>query len=215
MTATALENRSGADEPGRRRMRRHVRTPHGDPLIRHDAHLAGEPAAERPGPAPVDPLAARRGTTTPTLLRQLEGSAELAATAETDGDRRRPTQLAGLREERRQIVAISRIVCQATMESLSGARPVKQMQHWLEACVYQKVCERAELMARRRTDGPDEQAPAPTPRPLEIRQVRADHVEGGIWEASVIFTEDARTRACAMRVEAHRGRWRVVALEMG
>ncbi|GAA1813418.1 hypothetical protein GCM10009771_13980 [Nesterenkonia flava] len=45
--------------------------------------------------------------------------------------------------------------------------------------------------------------------------MRADNVARGVWEVAVIFTDGHRTRACALRLQAHRRRWQVVALELG
>ena len=133
----------------------------------------------------------------------------LAAQSRAHGDGRRPSELATTAEEERQIMAISRIVCQATMEALAGLRPVHQLQRWLESEVYRKVRERAELSQDGRT-------PMPTaPRPLVFHQIRTEKVAPGVWEAAAVFGDERRIRACALRLEAHRRRWRVVALELG
>lgn len=191
------------------------------PLVRLDARIAQE--AQRPWEqAPVR----RRNTFTlhreqelPAALRR-SGTPEISADGLTDGDRRRPTDLATHREERRQVIAVSRLICHATMEAMTGARPVQQLRRWLEHTVYSKVCERAELLQHTREltvghptlgSGAERRAP----RPLSLLRVRARQVETGIWEVSVIFSEADRTRACALRLEAHRGRWRAVALELG
>lgn len=121
----------------------------------------------------------------------------------------RPDQLAGERQERRQIVAIARMVCQATIEVLTGVRPVSQLRKWVASDVHSKVAQRAAIMARHRTGA--------TVRPpkLSFDAERTTHPSTGVWEVSVVFTDTHRTRACAMRLHAHRGRWRVVALELG
>ncbi len=144
----------------------------------------------------------------PTDLRRSVPQ-DVVAESRAQGDGRRPVELATAAEEERQIMAISQIVCQATMEALAGLRPVQQLQRWLEAEVYGKVRERAELSH-------DGAAPAPqAPRPLAFHQVRTQQVAPGAWEAAVVFGDERRVRSCALRLEAHRRRWRVVALELG
>lgn len=174
------------------------------------------PDEERPmtvtTPAPLV-----RTRSTFRLQREGELASDLRSSTPTDvvaassarGDGRRPSALATSAEEERQINAIARIVCQATMEALAGLRPVVQLQRWLEAQVYSKVRERVEL-----THEAQDLAPK-APRPLAFHQVRTVKVAQGVWECSVVFGDEHRVRACALRLEAHRRRWRVVALELG
>ena len=144
----------------------------------------------------------------PTDLRRSTPQ-DVTAESRAQGDGRRPTELATAPEEERQIMAISQIVCQATMEALAGLRPVNQLQRWLETEVYRKVRERVELTH-------DIFAPTlKAPRPLAFHQVRTEKNAPGAWEVAVVFGDAQRIRACALRIEAHRRRWRVVALELG
>ncbi|RJN31820.1 Rv3235 family protein [Nesterenkonia natronophila] len=124
-------------------------------------------------------------------------------------DPQRPDTLASERQERRQVVAVARVVCQATAETLLGLRPVSQLRRWLDAEVYHKVQQRSAIMARHR------QGSTVHPRPLIFRSERACQPRPGCWEVTVVFSDELRTRACAMRLQAHRGRWRVVAMELG
>lgn len=193
-----------------------------EPLLRLDATVRREPAP----PWEQAPLRRRnifqlhREGELPELLRR-PGATQLSAEAPQDGDRRRPTDLATHREERRQVIAVSRLICHATMESLAGVRPVQQLQRWLEHTVYQKVRERADLLQRTRrlkagrSEHQGDQSETHVRAPLSLRRIRAHQVAAGVWEVSVIFNEAARTRACALRLEAHRGRWRAIALELG
>lgn len=120
----------------------------------------------------------------------------------------RPDGLASERQERRQIVAIARVVCQAITEALNGARPVSQLRRWLTSEVQSKVEQREAIMARNRS-------PANIrPQKLNLDAVHTTHPSSGTWEVSVVFTDQHRTRACAMRLQAYRGRWRVAALEL-
>lgn len=121
----------------------------------------------------------------------------------------RPDELATRRQEHRQIVAISRVVCQAVAEVLAGLRPVQQMSRWLAPEVHDKVRQRGEILARHR------QGTTVCAGPLTFRAVRATHVRTGVWEVAVVFSDERRTRACAMRFQAHRRRWRVSAMELG
>ena len=75
--------------------------------------------------------------------------------------------------------------------------------------VYSKVQQRAVIMTRHRVDT------AVRPQPLTFRSERACQPEVGVWEVAVVFSDELRTRACALRLQAHRGRWRVVAMELG
>ncbi|MCT1605774.1 Rv3235 family protein [Nesterenkonia massiliensis] len=149
----------------------------------------------------------------PRLLHAM-GARELNATSELRPDGRAPVPLASEREEQRQITAISRMVCQAMAETFAGLRPVHQMQRWLDGEIYQKVSRRAALLARHRqrfSPGQHRNGPAQ----LVFRSIRTQQVSPSAWEVCVIFTDDQRTRACALRCEAHRARWRITALELG
>lgn len=124
-------------------------------------------------------------------------------------DAQRPDELATLRQERRQIVAISRVVCQAVAEVLAGLRPATQMSRWLTPQVHDKVRQRGEILARHR------QGSAVHGGRLAFRSVRTTYVRPGVWEVAVVFSDERRTRACAMRLQAHRRRWRISAMELG
>ena len=121
----------------------------------------------------------------------------------------RPTALAGFHEERRQILAICRVVSQATVETLAGLRSPAQLQRWLEREVHHKVWQRAQLMARRRGATPVR------PTPLKFLSERTTPVRPGVWESALVFDDGNRVRACALRLQAHLRRWRVTALELG
>lgn len=184
----------------------------GDPSrpLRATAGAPEEEAApdQETGPAPADPARFR-------LHREAEVP-RMAASLSTDGpssafaaDAQRPDELATLRQERRQIVAISRVVCQAVAEVLAGLRPVQQMSRWLTPEVHDKVRQRGEILARHR------QGSTVYGGPLTFRSIRTTHVRPGVWEVSVVFSDERRTRACAMRLQAHRRRWRISAMELG
>ncbi|MDS2171202.1 Rv3235 family protein [Nesterenkonia sp. CL21] len=188
-----------------------------EPLLRLDATVRDDPEARWPGTPlrRLNTFRLQREEQVQRLLRRREAADALSAAGAEDTDGRRPTELATLREERRQVTAVARLVCQATMETLAGQRPVQQLERWLDPGVFDKVRERAELLAHaRRVDAADD-AVAAARGPLSLKRLRCCGVSRGVWEVAVVFAGESRTRACAMRLEAHRGRWRVVALELG
>lgn len=133
--------------------------------------------------------------------------------ADTDG--KRPTTLATFQEEKRHVTAIARIVCQATMEAFIGIRPAHQLQRWLDSEVFRKVKQRADLYAGLREQDLLNSTPSTTPRPLTLERTRAEQIRNGVWEVCVLFTHEGRIRACALRLEAHRRKWKVMAFELG
>lgn len=203
-----------------------------DPQLRGRTRVLPAPGPPGQGHEPTtrSVYQLRREEEVPALMRRLRGEREPAANRRPPGEP--PTALATYREERRQICAISRIVCQVTTEVLLGLRPAAQLQRWLDLEVQQKMVERAALLAetRRSSDRRPGGRPAagsrsggpnsavqriPRPQPLTFGHVRAERVARGAWEVCVVFGDGTRTRACALRLEAHRRRWRVVAMELG
>lgn len=178
--------------------------------LRATASAADADAAEYqdagPGSAEPGRFRLHREAEVPRMMAALGTDAAPSAWAQ---DAQRPDELATLRQERRQIVAISRVVCQAVAEVLAGLRPVAQMSRWLTPEVHDKVRQRGEILARHR------QGSTVYGGPLAFRSIRTTHVRPGIWEVSVVFSDERRTRACAMRLQAHRRRWRISAMELG
>lgn len=192
-----------------------------EPLVRIDARIAPAPSVDGPPQSQEQPALGTEADTTRgrrSILAEPHEPIKPRQDAEEDGEgnRRRPTELAGLREEARQISAIARIVCQATLEALAGARPAAQLQRWMEPEVRAKVAERAQLMTEaRKGTAASADAPPVAPGAVQIHRLRSDRVRTGVWEVAVVLSDKNRTRACALRFEAHRRRWRVVALELG
>ncbi|MCH8564480.1 Rv3235 family protein [Nesterenkonia sp. LB17] len=198
-----------------------------DPQLRGRTTVIPAPGSPRHDPGPVATAGYRliREDEVPALMRRLRGEREPAGNPRPPGES--PTALATYREERRQICAISRIVCQVTTEVLLGLRPASQLQRWLDLEVQQKVVERAALLAetrrssRREAAGRGDRGAAgsaetiPRPQPLTFGHLRAERITRGAWEVAVVFADGKRIRACALRLEAHRRRWRVVAMELG
>lgn len=96
----------------------------------------------------------------------------------------------------------------AAVEALTGSRPVAQLSRWLTGEIYDKVSRRAGLAVR--IKGRPVNA-----RPAVIRSVRVCQLSPLVAEAAVVVHDGARVRAAAVRIEAHRGRWRATALDIG
>ncbi|MFB9070974.1 Rv3235 family protein [Citricoccus parietis] len=96
------------------------------------------------------------------------------------------------------------------MEAELGLRPARQLSAWLDLATYQKMIRRADLAQRiraTRTDGP-----AAAPKALGARACRLGQE---VYEASATVQLPDRARAMALRIEKHRNRWKVTALELG
>ncbi|MFS0704650.1 Rv3235 family protein [Cellulomonas sp. 179-A 9B4 NHS] len=95
----------------------------------------------------------------------------------------------------------------ACVEVVLGRRPWGQLARWLAPGVLVAVQERAALARR---------AGVPTPpRRPQVRRVRVCAVDARTAEACLVVDDGARVRAVALRLEAHRGGWRVTTLEIG
>ncbi|MDD9207667.1 Rv3235 family protein [Georgenia sp. 10Sc9-8] len=96
----------------------------------------------------------------------------------------------------------------SAVETLLGARPAAQLARWLSLELYERLARRAGLAVR--VQGRPRAA-----RPTTIRRVHVCPVREGVVEATVVLHDGQRVRAAAVRLEAHRGRWRATALEIG
>jgi hypothetical protein len=96
----------------------------------------------------------------------------------------------------------------AAVETLSGVRPAAQLVRWVSADLYDSLARRAGLAVR--IHG------RPTlVRNVVVRSVRVCRISSLVAEAAVVVHDGSRVRAAAIRIEAHRGRWRATALEIG
>lgn len=95
----------------------------------------------------------------------------------------------------------------ACVEVVLGRRPAGQLARWLAPGVLHAVQERAALTRRAGV-------PAPPRRP-QARRVRVCPLDPSTAEACLVVDDGARVRAVALRLEAHRGAWRVTTLEIG
>lgn len=98
-------------------------------------------------------------------------------------------------------------VVRAAVEVVRGERTVGQLARWVSPEIYEALARRARLVA----DGPGE-IPA---RPVAVRRARVLRIGDGVAEGTVVVQDGDRVRAAAARLEARRGAWRVVALEIG
>lgn len=180
---------------------------------------AAAPAQERtpgltrsPVPASLPPLAGSGAASTPQRQSAARPGTAWAPRVHPDrgdhaGDRAR---LELRREEERTVRSLARIVALACVEAELGLRPARQLSRWLDLPTYGKMLRRSELAQRIRPAGPGHAATAPTA--LGARACRAGD---GVYEASVTIQMPDRAKAMALRIEQHRGRWKVTALELG
>jgi hypothetical protein len=102
-------------------------------------------------------------------------------------------------------------VVRASVEVLRGERPATQVARWVTPVVLDQLLERARLVLAARPTGPSVRAG----RPVTVRRVRLVRLSPTTAEATVVLDDDGRVRAAAVRLEAHRGTWRVAVLEIG
>ena len=98
-------------------------------------------------------------------------------------------------------------VVRAAVEVVRGERTVGQLARWVSPEIYEALARRARLVA----DGPGE-TPA---RPVAVRRARVRRSGDGGAEGAVGGRAGARGGAGAGGLEARRGAWRVVVLEIG
>lgn len=92
----------------------------------------------------------------------------------------------------------------AAVECLAGGRPVLQLARWVSPSVYESLS--------RRCPPPTGRPPARRPT---VRAAVVSRLSVTVAEASVVLHDGDRVRAAAVRLEAHRGAWRVTVLQIG
>lgn len=177
---------SGPTRPGGVRTRR--------PQVRLVPAVAPPLVEEATGPAHAVPQTAAGRV---AVLRVSDRS----LVVESDDDAPRPLP-AG------DPTTVARAIALASLEALAGRRSVAQLARWLTPGVYQTLQVRAGLTQRVLGTTGGTRAPA-------IRRTRACRVDPHVVEASMVADDGARVRAVALRLEEHRGAWRVTALEIG
>lgn len=95
----------------------------------------------------------------------------------------------------------------AVVETLAGSRPAAQLARWLSADLYEALARRAGLAVR--INGRPSQV-----RQAVVRRVHVCRLSPTVAEAAVVVHDGERVRGAAVRIEAHRGRWRATALEI-
>ncbi|MFJ5954968.1 Rv3235 family protein [Paenarthrobacter sp. NPDC092416] len=107
---------------------------------------------------------------------------------------------------------VARSIAQAAVEVLAGTRPLQQLSRSLDPECLISLQHRAALTrehnARQKGRRHVHQSPM-------VRSVRACEISDTIYEASIVVTEELRSRAIAMRLEHCDQTWRVTALEIG
>lgn len=95
----------------------------------------------------------------------------------------------------------------ACVEVALGRRPAAQLARWVTPGVLDALQHRADLVRRA---GVLTHARVPA-----ARRVRVAPVDAHTAEACLVVDDGVRVRAVALRLEAHRGAWRVATLEIG
>ncbi len=100
-------------------------------------------------------------------------------------------------------------VVRAAIEVVRGERTVGQLARWVSPEIYDTLARRARLVVDAGV------AADASTRPVTIRRARLVRIGDGVAEGTVVVEDGERVRAAAARLEARRGTWRVVALEIG
>lgn len=103
---------------------------------------------------------------------------------------------------------VAAAVAGGAIEALLGVRSPAQLTRWLAPHLYDALLRRVGLAARLQG------------RPETFTHARVRTVIGctpatGVREVSAVVHDGTKVRAAAVRLEAFRGRWRAVALEIG
>lgn len=211
-----------------------VGTPTTHPRSRHLAAVTAAPvpppqrSTSPAAPGATDPAAGRAaGRATDRALR-LRLVPALPETAPTPASAHRAPAL--LRERARALAPAPRVhldeqdedrgaapstdagrfahgVGLACVEVVLGRRPVAQLARWVTPQVLDALQVRADLVRRAGVL-------AHARRPA-ARRVRVCPVDSHAAEACLVVEDGVRVRAVALRLEAHRGAWRVATLQIG
>lgn len=98
-------------------------------------------------------------------------------------------------------------MARACVECLLGLRPTHQLIRWLAPGVFEALAARVSANAQ--------QAKPKGIQAIRAREANIYEVDDRTREANCTVFDGTRFRACAMRVREHRGRWLIVALEIG
>ncbi|WP_051619957.1 Rv3235 family protein [Haematomicrobium sanguinis] len=115
-----------------------------------------------------------------------------------------------LAREEQHIHKIACAVAVAAIEALAGHRSLAQLTRWLDRETYERVARRASLTVRLNSAGFIRNVHAGA----HIQRSQAQRIAPGIYETAVIIAEKTRARAIALRIEQHRGLWKITALDI-
>lgn len=93
----------------------------------------------------------------------------------------------------------------AAVEVLNGHRSIRQLQKWLAPHTYIALAQRAGLASR---------CGKRTSLPARVISSRTCFPRPAVCEAAIVVWDVNRPRACTIRMEMHRGRWRANALDV-
>ncbi|WP_432456742.1 Rv3235 family protein [Cellulomonas iranensis] len=153
-----------------------------------------------PAPEPAAVRAAPRAEPPPTLTERVRRLSVVDRSLVVDEDDRGapPTT-----DPRRFAHGVG-IAC---VEAALGRRPAAQLARWVAPGVLDSLQRRADLVRR---TGVLTHARQPA-----ARRVRVCAVDPHAAEACLVVDDGVRVRAVALRIEAHRGTWRVTTLDIG
>lgn len=123
----------------------------------------------------------------------------------------------------------------AAIEAVAGRRPLAQLTRWVTSEVYDDLTRACSTAAADRASAAAAARRARPVAPAEVAGPRAGAVRGrpvragqatvrstvvsrigpDTVEASVVIHDGDRVRAAAIRLETHRGRWRVTVMQIG
>lgn len=92
----------------------------------------------------------------------------------------------------------------AAVEALRSARPLTQLARWVSPEVFESLARAAAPPAH-----------AERHQRAVVRGLRVCRISRTVAEGSVVIHDGPRVRAAALRMEAHRGSWRVTVLHIG
>lgn len=153
-----------------------------------------------PAPEPADVRAASPSEPPPTVTERVRRLSVVDRSLVVDEDDRGAVPTT---DPRRFAHGVG-IAC---VEAALGRRPAAQLARWVAPGVLDSLQRRADLV--RRTSVLTH-ARRPT-----ARRVRVCTVDPHAAEACLVVDDGLRVRAVALRIEAHRGTWRVTTLDIG
>ncbi|GAA3311860.1 Rv3235 family protein [Arthrobacter ramosus] len=151
------------------------------------------------------PIASRSIVASPRAKARMDGPSGRGPSSA-----RKAAQLLSLDAE---IRALARSIAQAAVEVLAGTRPAQQLSRTLDPGCLSALQHRAALTRAHAANAQGGQSRLH--RSPMVRSVRVCAVNDGVYEASLVVSEELRSRAVAMRLEGSNGAWKVTALEIG